>query len=114
MLLRFRHLVLPSLSLGLLFLPLDIVAAAPFNFKDLMNQLTGLVSLATYVLFSLAILYFFSSLVKNLWGYDGGNAEQKTKLQQTLFWGILIVFVMVSIWGIISILQQTLGNGFGL
>lgn len=47
----------------------------------------------------------------NLWGYDGGNAEQKKKLQETLFWGILILFVMVSIWGIIEILQQTLSRG---
>lgn len=89
----------------------EVTFAAPANFKAFTGQLIGIVNLATSALFSAAIAFFFWNLVRNLWGYDGGNAEQREKLQQTLFWGILIIFVMVSVWGIIAILQQTLSRG---
>ncbi|QSH39641.1 hypothetical protein JXR01_01365 [Candidatus Kaiserbacteria bacterium] len=100
-----------AVSLFSFVVPTSIVFAAPANFKALVGQFIGLVNLGTTLLFSVAIVFFFASLVKNLWGYDGGNAEQRAKLQQTLYWGILIIFVMVSIWGIISVLQQTLSRG---
>ena len=91
-----------------------LVEAAPRTFKEFMQQLVGLLDLATLLLFSLAIMFFFWQVVQNMWGYDGGSAEQKKKLQETLFWGILVIFVMVSIWGIIAILQQTLSSGLGI
>jgi len=98
--------------LGLfLLVPAGAALAAPVNFKALVSQLVGLLDLATFALFSAAVVFFFVNVVRNLWGYDGGNAEQKKKLQETLFWGILIIFVMVSIWGIIEILQLTLSRG---
>jgi hypothetical protein len=35
-------------------------------------------------------------------------------LRQFLVWGVIILFVMVSIWGILNVLQQTLfGTGAG-
>ncbi|MBL4644803.1 MAG: hypothetical protein JKX80_02970 [Candidatus Pacebacteria bacterium] len=98
---------------SILLLPSNIVYAAPTNFKALTEQLTELVDLGTLALFSLAIVYFFWSVVRNLWGYNGGSDEQKKKLNQTLVWGILIIFIMVSIWGIIQILQLTLSRGLG-
>ena len=107
-----KKIQISVLSLLSFALPVGIVFAAPTDFKDLMWQFIGLINLGTTLLFSVAIVYFFASLVKNLWGYDAGNAEQRAKLQQTLYWGILIIFVMVSIWGIISILQRTLSSGF--
>jgi hypothetical protein len=96
---------------GFLFIPRDAALAAPANFKELVEQLVGLVDLATIALFSLAIVFFFWSVLTQMWGYDGGNAEQKKKLQETLFWGVIVIFVMVSIWGIIEILQSTLSRG---
>jgi len=99
----------------LLFLaaPLHIVQAAPPNFKALMYQLTELIDLGTFALFSLAVAYFFISVVRNLWGSNSGDAEKKKKLQESLVWGIVVLFVMVSIWGIIQILQITLSRGLG-
>ncbi|MAZ67199.1 hypothetical protein CL652_00285 [bacterium] len=97
--------------LGVLLVPMRLAYAAPENFKALVNQLVGLIDLATIALFSLAIVFFFWTVIVQMWGYDGGSAEQKKKLQETLFWGVLVIFIMVSIWGIIEILQQTLSRG---
>lgn len=97
--------------LGIVLLPVDMSIAAAPNFKAFTMQLIEIIDLGTIALFSLAVVYFFWSVLKTMWGYDGGNAEQKKKLQETLFWGILILFIMVSIWGIIEILQITLSRG---
>lgn len=91
--------------------PSAVVQAAAPNFKAFVGQLVGLIDLATFALFSAAIAFFFWSVVANLWGYNKGDTEQKKKLQETLFWGILVIFIMVSIWGIIEILQLTLSRG---
>jgi len=98
---------------ALLVVPTHIAFAAARTFKELVSQLVGLIDLATIALFSVAILFFFWTVVTQLWGYDSGNAEQKQKLQQSLFWGVITIFIMVSIWGIISVLQQTLSRGLG-
>lgn len=105
-----RFTVHTSLAVVGMLVPHTALAAAA-TFKEFTLQLINLLDLGTLALFSAAIMFFFWTVVVNLWGYDGGNAEQKKKLQQTLFWGILILFVMVSIWGIIEILQQTLSRG---
>lgn len=108
-----QNIVLLTFGALMVFSP-HISSAAVGTFKEFMSQLIGLLDLATLALFSLAIVFFFWQVVRNLWGYDGGNVEQRNKLNQTLFWGILILFVMVSIWGIIAILQQTLSSGLGV
>lgn len=103
----------PIILIGLLAVPTNFTLAAPPNFKALIEQLVGLIDLGTIALFSLAVVFFFWTVLMQMWGYDGGNAEQKQKLQETLFWGVLVIFIMVSIWGIIEILQQTLSSGLG-
>ena len=102
-----------TIAVAGMIVPLHVALAAPRSFKELVDDLVGLLDLATVTLLALAVLYFFWSIVTQLWGYDGGDVEQRDKLNQTLFWGVLIIFIMVSIWGIISILQQTLVNGIG-
>ncbi len=90
----------------------NITMAAVGNFKEFIGQVVNFFNLATAALVSLAIVFFFWSVVRNLWGYGQGNTEDKEKLQQSLFWGVIIIFIMVSLWGIIAILQQTLRDGF--
>ena len=99
-----------ALSMAIALLP-AVTLAAPKNFRELMYLLIGIVDAATLMLFAVALVIFFWNVLYNLWGYDGGSAEQKAKINTTLFWGVIIIFVMVSIWGIIRILQETLSSG---
>ena len=55
---------------------------------------------------TLAIVVFFWGLIKYLWSMDKETAHESLKI---MFWGIITIFVMVSIWGIIRLLQNTLG-----
>ena len=54
---------------------------------------------------TLAIVVFFWGLIKYLWSIDNENAHEGLKI---MFWGLICIFVMVSIWGIIRLLQSTL------
>lgn len=54
---------------------------------------------------TLAIVVFFWGLIKYLWSMESENAHEGLK---QMFWGLIAIFVMVSIWGIIKLLQNTL------
>ena len=57
-----------------------------------------------YLFITLAIVVFFWCLIRYLLGNSG---EEKAKGLNTMLMGILTIFVMVSIWGIIRLLQST-------
>ncbi|OGG77461.1 hypothetical protein A3B35_02495 [Candidatus Kaiserbacteria bacterium RIFCSPLOWO2_01_FULL_54_24] len=54
---------------------------------------------------TLAIVVFFWGLIKYLWSMGTEDAHEGLKI---MFWGVIAIFVMVSIWGIIRLLQSTL------
>lgn len=78
------------------------------------NPLLNLVSLAQTLVGKLiplmmatALLVFFYGLVMFIWkGKEGGEALEKGK--QLMIYSIVALFVMVSIWGIIQLMQSTL------
>lgn len=74
-------------------------------FQQILNFFAGVVSFLGPVLISLALLAFFWALIQYLFNKDA-KAEDSKKY---LGYSILILFVMVSIWGIISFIQSNLG-----
>jgi hypothetical protein len=63
--------------------------------------LNGLVG----IIITIAILVFFWGLVR----YLTNVGEEKHNGLITMFYGLIAIFVMVSIWGIIHLLQATFG-----
>jgi len=66
--------------------------------SDLINGLIPIV-------LALTVLIFFWGLAMYL--LDTGNAEKKEGGVRIMVMGVVAIFVMVSIWGIIGVLQQT-------
>jgi hypothetical protein len=66
-------------------------------FSAMLNALIGM-------LITIAILVFFWGLIKYLLSMGTENAHQAIHL---MIWGVVAIFVMVSIWGIIALLQRT-------
>jgi len=61
------------------------------------------------LLFALATLYF-------LWGVAGfvmnaDNEEERAKGKNHMIWGVVGMFIMISSYGIINIIANTLGLG---
>ena len=69
-----------------------------FTLSTLLNGVIGL-------FITLAIVVFFWGLIKYLFHQDNENAQEGIKI---MFWGVVAIFVMVSIWGIIGLVQRSL------
>lgn len=103
-----RAYSLPAL-LTILFSPaLALAQSAPRTFADLANLFVVILNNATTVLIVAGIAVYFYGISTNILKFGEGERE---KLKNYFVWGIIVLFVMVSIWGILGLLQTTLfGN----
>lgn len=108
-----RTLVLmaPALyALAVVAVPVLAEGAAPNNFEELANTLVLMLDNATAALIAGGlVIYFFGISSKML---KMGHGET-TDLRSYLMWGLFALFIMVSIWGILRLLQNTLFGGSG-
>lgn len=68
--------------------------------------ITGLLKSITPILAGLALLYFFWGLANFLILHADSDTERE-KGRHIMFWGIIVLFVMVSVWGILQVLETT-------
>ena len=94
-----------SLAALALLTPLVAEAAAPRTFQGLANLIVVLLDNATAVLIVAGIVVYFYGISTNILKMGEGDME---KLRNYFFWGIIVLFMMVSIWGILHLLQDTL------
>ena len=65
------------------------------------------VKLALPLIISVAVVWF----VYQVFRYAvAGDEEEKAKAKGQMIWGIVGIFVMVSVWGLVGILQSTFGT----
>jgi len=93
---------------ALLFALLVPVFASAQTLGDSLVLISKLLNGIIGLFITLAIVVFFWGLIKYLWSIDNENAHEGLKI---MFWGLIAIFVMVSIWGIIKLLQNTLHVG---
>ena len=100
---RFLHLSPLIIS----FLP-ALALAAPKTFKDLANLLVVLMNNAVIVLIVLGVVVYFYGISTNILKMKDEGGE---KVKAYFFWGVIVLFMMVSVWGILQILQNSLFGG---
>lgn len=66
-----------------------------------------LINPAIYLLFALAFLYFLWGVTVFIWKSDSED-DRKTGVQHML-WGVIGMFIMVSAFGIINLIENTFG-----
>lgn len=92
-----------------MILPAVAFAAAPRTWSELVNTLVSLMNAGAMTLITLALVIYFYGVSSNILKFGEETDGQK---KRTYFvWGILILFVMVSIWGILALLQNTFLKG---
>ena len=95
-----RRLSFPTIALLL-----PTVASAQ-NLQNIVAMLFGLFNNLVVLFILVAVVVFFWGLIKYLWSMGTEDAHQGLKI---MFWGLIAIFVMVSIWGLIKLLQGTIG-----
>ncbi len=79
------------------------------------NQgIMGLFSFAGVILNRLVPLLIGLAVVWFIWNVIlyvmSGNEEKKKAAKSGMLWGIIGIFIMVSVWGLVAILQATFGT----
>lgn len=74
------------------------------TFSDLVCFATGLISMAIPIVAGIALLVFFWGLAMFI--KNAGSEDGQGKGRQIMLWGIVSLFVMVSIWGIVAFLNR--------
>ena len=89
------------LAIGvLLFAPLSASAQQLGNLGNLVEQLGRIIDKLIPIVFSIALLVFFWGLAKYI--LAAGSEEAKDQGRRIMIGGIIALFVMASIWGIIT------------
>jgi FtsH-binding integral membrane protein len=61
------------------------------------------------LVFTLALLFFFWGVAKYIWSEGQGKDDGR----KIMIWGVIGLFVMSCIWGIIYFIGQEIGGGVG-
>lgn len=101
--------MLRVLLLSLLAMP-AIVVAAPRTFKELTDQWVGLLNAGIGIILTLGIVIYFYGVVTSIRKSKEGFTKEG---RDQLLWGLLALFVMFSVWGILALLRNTLFGGGG-
>lgn len=76
------------------------------NLFFVIGILLNLVVQATVLVGAAALLFFFWGLATYI--LNAGNDEKKKEGRNIMIWGLLALFIMVSVWGIINVIRDTL------
>lgn len=91
-----------------LFPMVALAQSTPRTFSGLVYMLISFINPLAAILVSLALLIFFWGIVQYI--YSGGS-EGHEHGRQLMVWGIVALFVLVSIWGLARILASTFFGG---
>ena len=73
---------------------------------DIFSFIQNLLNTVLPIIIAAAVVYF-------VWGmfqlFLAGDEEKKEKAKTTIIYGVIAIFVMVSVWGLVNILVRTFG-----
>ncbi|MEI6238387.1 MAG: hypothetical protein WCP15_02520 [bacterium] len=78
------------------------------NGDDVVKRIVSIFNIAIYILISFAVLYLVWMIVKY---FIAGDSESKGEVATRIGFGILGLFIILSIWGLVNILTSTFKAG---
>lgn len=96
-----------ALAISILLTPVAALAA-PRTFTELADTVVSIIDSATGLLILGGIVIYFYGISRNVMKMkdEGGKL-----MWNYVIWGIGVIFLMVSIWGIIELIQSTIFAG---
>lgn len=83
------------------------------DFKCVVNFFTGAIELLIPLVIGLAVLLFLWGMVKYV--SAGGDPDKITEARNYILFGVVALFVMLSVWGLVAILVHTFfPNGYAI
>lgn len=98
-----------ALAATALVAPLSAFAATNCNSSGglcgILDTIGNLIGTATPIVVALALLGFFWGLA--IYIFNSGDEKKRTEGRGIMIWGILALFIMLSVFGIVQALQST-------
>jgi FtsH-binding integral membrane protein len=88
-----------------LALPLIAGAQAPAGLTRVTDFLFEILNVVAGILAGVSVLVFFWGLAT----YIRKNEKEYAKARQLMVWGTIGIFIIFSVWGIVALLEGTLG-----
>lgn len=104
---RIRTSSLIALSSLFFCVPVVASAAVATDFRTLVDFLIGLIQIVIPLLIAIALIVFFWGIIRYI--FAAGSEEVKISGRETMLWGVIALFLMVSVWGILKIIASTFG-----
>lgn len=82
-----------------------ITFAAPATFRELINVILEIINDLVRLVMVLALLFFLINVFKLV--FAGGDTKKIEEAKSFMIYGIIALFVMVSVWGFVNILVKT-------
>ncbi len=77
----------------------------PNTFADVVKIVLGLIDYAIPVVGGIALLLFIWGAAKII--FQGGSEEAVRDGKTRIFWGLIALFAMASVWALVSIVTDT-------
>jgi len=82
------------------------------TFSTFVNEIIGLITLFIPIIVGLAMVTFLYGLVLYI-GNSGDESKRKESVQYIIY-GLVGLFVMVSVWGLVGMIAGTFGEGVSI
>ena len=107
-----RPTILSVMSSAILLTPfLTMAAGAITSFQGFIKVLLDMINSLNRFVIALALLLFIFGIFRLI--FAGGSEDEQSKAKTLMLYGIIGLFVMVSVWGLVNILSSTFfGNSF--
>jgi hypothetical protein len=102
-----KKLIIPVLAL----VPVFASAQQLGNLSSLLTSFGNLIDKALPIVVAIALLGFFWGLAKFI--LNANDEEKRKEGKSLMIWGIVGLFVMVSVWGLVQFIGNAIGVGSG-
>ena len=96
-------------GVGMFALPMVVFAQTTLG--TILDDIKALVNQAVFVLVAIAILVFVYGIVNYVIAKD---EEQKKNARDLIIYGVIGLFAIVAVWGLVNVLANTFGVGGGV
>ncbi|MBI4692243.1 MAG: hypothetical protein HY773_02270 [Candidatus Terrybacteria bacterium] len=96
------------IPLGLAFAPFLALGADAIG---VIGTIKGVLNAVVPLLIGVAVVVFLYGVIKYI--TSGGDPEKRTEARNVMIYGIIGLFVMVAVWGLVNVLISTFGLGGG-
>ena len=104
-----RNFISSVASIVFLSIPFVSYATTPTDFKSLISLFLSYINILIPFVISLTVLLFVWGVFKYV--NAGASVDDRTEGRKFMLYGIISLFVMVSVWGFVNILNTSIFGG---